>query len=287
MTTVLSTYRTQTQRILHDVSGTFATVSEYNDAINEGRLNTVADTGCLRTLQTIYLTAGQEAYKYGSITGYAVTSGGSGYTSAPIVSLSGGGGTGATAVASINSSGVVTGITPVTAGTGYLSAPTVTLSGGGGSGATAVCGALSLDTIDILNVGLIWGFTRYSLDWMVWSEFSAKARYWINYQQIPALFSVYGENTMYIAALPDQNYQCEIDSVLIPDDLVDDTSIETISRIYQRPIKYYAAYLLKLKEQSFGEAEMFKNHYKQSALEVLAQTFTRRVPSWYDAEGER
>lgn len=65
-----------------------------------------------------------------------VTAGGSGYTSAPTVSFSGGGGTGAAATASI-SGGAVTAVTVTAKGTGYTSAPTVAFSGGSGTGASA------------------------------------------------------------------------------------------------------------------------------------------------------
>jgi hypothetical protein len=71
------------------------------------------------------------------VTFVILTAGGSGYTSAPAVSFSGGGGSGATAVAYITD-GVVIGFRMVGLGSGYTSAPTVTLSGGGGSGAAAV-----------------------------------------------------------------------------------------------------------------------------------------------------
>jgi hypothetical protein len=66
-----------------------------------------------------------------------LTAGGSGYTSAPTVTFSGGGGTGAAATAFITN-GVVIGVRMTSFGSGYTSAPTATLSGGGGSGATAV-----------------------------------------------------------------------------------------------------------------------------------------------------
>ncbi len=65
-----------------------------------------------------------------------VTGGGSGYVATPLVTISGGGGSGATAVANINSSGQITSITITNPGTNYTSAPTITLTGGGGSGAT-------------------------------------------------------------------------------------------------------------------------------------------------------
>ena len=72
----------------------------------------------------------------GSISYICVLNGGSGYTSAPTISITGGGGSSATATATI-SGGVVTGITITNAGSGYTSVPTVSFSGGGGSGAAA------------------------------------------------------------------------------------------------------------------------------------------------------
>jgi autotransporter-associated beta strand protein len=72
----------------------------------------------------------------GPLSGLNLTNGGSGYTSAPTVTISGGGGTGATATATVLN-GVVTGITITNIGSGYTNVPTVTISGGGGSGAVA------------------------------------------------------------------------------------------------------------------------------------------------------
>jgi len=61
---------------------------------------------------------------------------GTGYTTPPNVTISGGGGTGAQAQASV-AGGQVTAITVINPGSGYTTVPTVTLSGGGGTGATA------------------------------------------------------------------------------------------------------------------------------------------------------
>ena len=72
----------------------------------------------------------------GPLTGLTLTNGGAGYTSAPTVSLTGGGGTGATATATL-APRAVAGLTLTNGGSGYTSAPTVTLTGGGGAGASA------------------------------------------------------------------------------------------------------------------------------------------------------
>ncbi|MDJ0845491.1 MAG: hypothetical protein QNJ08_14760, partial [Crocosphaera sp.] len=67
----------------------------------------------------------------GEVTGFTDIVGGSGYASAPTVSLTGGGGSGAAATAVV-SGGEVTGFTDIVGGSGYASAPTVSLTGGGG-----------------------------------------------------------------------------------------------------------------------------------------------------------
>jgi hypothetical protein len=74
------------------------------------------------------------------------TSAGSGYSSAPTVSFTGGGGSGAAGYA-ILSGGTVSGVLLTNAGTGYTTAPTVGFTGGGGSGAAATA-ILAGPTVD-------------------------------------------------------------------------------------------------------------------------------------------
>ncbi len=75
------------------------------------------------------------------ISGIPVATGGAGYLAPPVVKITGGGGTGATAVATLIG-GAVNGIQITSAGTGYTSVPTVTLVGGGATTA-ATLGAIS------------------------------------------------------------------------------------------------------------------------------------------------
>lgn len=72
------------------------------------------------------------------------TTGGTNFIGAPMVAISGGGGTGATGVASIDANGNLTGVTITNPGTGYTSTPNVALIGGGGAGAGI--GSVSLTT---------------------------------------------------------------------------------------------------------------------------------------------
>jgi len=83
------------------------------------------------------------------VSSIAVTNGGSGYLDTPIVTIAGGTGSGALAVAQINpTTGTVTNILVVNPGSGYASGDTltVTLFGGGGSGAGVNTPVLSANT---------------------------------------------------------------------------------------------------------------------------------------------
>jgi hypothetical protein len=84
-----------------------------------------------------------------------LTSGGSGYTTAPTVTFNGGNGSGAAATATV-SGGIVTAIilnpdpiTGTTVGQGYTTAPTITITGGGGTGATAQTSIYSITEANI------------------------------------------------------------------------------------------------------------------------------------------
>lgn len=72
----------------------------------------------------------------GGLVRIAVTTGGTNYTSPPSVAIAGGGGTGVTAYAQIDSKRVV-GVLIASGGVGFTGNPSVSFSGGGGTGASA------------------------------------------------------------------------------------------------------------------------------------------------------
>jgi len=141
------------------------------------------------------------------------------------------------------------------------------------------------NTLDILNVNLYWGNSRVPLDYLSWSDFNARLRFWQNSIGRPAAFSIYGQNTIYIGPIPDQIYQLEIDTVVLPTDLVlaTPTIADSIQDPYTSAPKFYAAYLAKYYEQSFGEAEIYKQEYIKQATSILNSVFTRRIPSPYSS----
>ncbi len=89
----------------------------------------------------------------GGVTSVSVTASGSGYTSAPTVSFTGGTGSGATAVATISQ--LPTGITSVTltnAGAGYSTAPAVTITPTDGNGTGAAVNASISNLVPVQSV---------------------------------------------------------------------------------------------------------------------------------------
>lgn len=108
--------------------------------------------------EVLFLT-GSGASAFATISGNGqidrinIISGGTGYVAPPKVTITGGGGTGATATAII-SNGVVTGINIINGGTGYSSEPTITISSGSGAAVTAtVGGGGSVVAVAVVNSG--------------------------------------------------------------------------------------------------------------------------------------
>lgn len=137
------------------------------------------------------------------------------------------------------------------------------------------------NTFDVLNINLYWGNTRVPLRYLPWTQFNAELRFWQNYVGRPICFSVYGLTSYYISPVPQQNYAIELDTVVIPNALVSNTTPEQIPVTFTSPIPYYACHIAKFKEQAFGESEIFRQQYLQKMQNVLATAYTRRMPNPY------
>ncbi len=136
-------------------------------------------------------------------------------------------------------------------------------------------------TLDILNINAYWGNTRVPLRYLPWTQFNAELRYWQNYLGQPIAFSNYGQSKFYLGPTPTQIYTLELDTVITPEDLVNDSDVDEISVRYQSPIAYRAAHEAKFQEQSYGEAEIFEAQYKRELINVINTSFTRRIPNPY------
>lgn len=285
----LSQYITEVRRLLHDSAGNFWTDSELTSYINSARERVVRDTGCLRYIRQVNFLQNAETFNLSQLpNGYlgsvTVTSGGSGYANtAPTVTISAPAsvlGVQATAQALLDPTGdYVQYISVTNPGSGYTAAPTITMTGS--ATADGVLATTPERNLDVLNVNLYWGNSRVPLQYRSWTQFNTELRYWQNYIGRPIAFSNYGQGQIYIQPVPDQIYVAELDTVVLPDPLVNNASVEVIIDPYTQPVKYYAAYMAKYQEQSYGEAEIFQAQYNKQVQGVLNSVFTRRMYNPY------
>ena len=300
MSTNLSGYITQVRYLLHDANANFYTDSQLTDYINAARERIVRDTGALRevivtqvpcqVVNTInsatpaYPTqwvadtvVSANTFVFSNIFIYQYITGGTSSSSAPAYPQS-----------SANNYSNYPPSTAFADGTAtlqyvgnceniYYGALTNLM------GSSPLAPSSGNSVLDIVNINLYWGNTRVPLDYLAWTDFNTRLRFWQNYIGRPLAFSVYGQGQIYIGPVPDQIYQLEIDCVVLPNPLVlsAPTVADVINDPYSTCIKFYAAYLAKFYEQSFGESEIFKQEYLKQATSVLNTTFTRRIPSSY------
>lgn len=287
----LSTYITEVRRLLHDATGNFYTDSQLTDYINSSRERVVRDTGCLRVIQIVQTpckvpdsvtigsvvatnpTAWQantaytlNAFIFSNIFIYQVTTAGTTGASPPPY--------------------------PQSQQNNITNYPPSTEFFNGTAGLTYVGNCENIyysampsgnRTLDIININLYWGNTRVPLDYLAWSDFNVRLRFWQNYIGRPLAFSNYGQENIYIGPIPDEAYQLEIDTVILPIPLVTNNEVDPIKDPYTSSIKFYAAYLAKYYEQSYGEAEIYKQEYNKQTASVLTSVFTRRIPTPYSS----
>ena len=137
------------------------------------------------------------------------------------------------------------------------------------------------NTLDIINLNLIWGNTRIALQYLTFTDFNARLRYYQNYTGRPIAYSLYGQTNIYLGPVPDQTYTIELDTIVMPTALSNASPTETIPAPYTAPVAFYACYKAKHKEQAYGEAEIFNQEYIKQVRAVLSSVFTRRITTPY------
>ena len=135
--------------------------------------------------------------------------------------------------------------------------------------------------IDIANITAIWGNSRYALQYKEWSMYNAQMRSYVAFQQRPVMYSVFGQNTVFIGPIVDQEYITEWDCVLNPAPLVNLTDPETITYPYTDPVAFYACYKAKIQDSSWDEAKVFQEEYFNKVKHAIAASAMRRIPNIY------
>jgi hypothetical protein len=137
------------------------------------------------------------------------------------------------------------------------------------------------NVIDIWNITVIDGNTRYVLDKFSYSAINAKLRPYLTYSQRPCVWANYGETSWYMAPPPSQAYVCEMDTVMYGGDLVSDGQAETIPLVFQECVQYYAARQAKQSSQDWAEADRFEAMYRKSVMNVRTSRSLRSIPNPY------
>lgn len=285
----LNSYITEVQRLLHDANANFYSTAQLTDYINSARERVVRDTGCLRTIQVTQVPC---AVPSGNTINGATPANPTPWVADTVVVAN------TFVYSNIYIYQYITGGTssstpPAYPASGYNYPPSTAFADGTatlqyvGNTENIYYEALpeGLTTLDIVNINLYWGNSRIPMDYMAWSNFNSTMRIWQNNVSRPIVFSIYGQGNIYFGPAPDQVYQIELDTVILPTALVQTapTAVDPIADPYTSAVKFYAAYLAKFYEQSYGESEIFKQEYLKQANSILNTTFTRRIPSVYNS----
>jgi len=285
----LNNYITEVQRLLHDSNANFYSTAQLTDYINSARERVVRDTGALRTIQvtqvpcqvpaTNTINSATPAQPTAWVANATVTANTFVFSNIFIYQYITGGTSSSTAPA------YPTGNTNYPPSTAFADGTATLQYVGNCENIFYAAMPQSSQTLDVININLYWGNTRVPLDYLSWTDFNARLRFWQNYIGRPLAYTTYGQGNIYVGPVPDQTYQIEIDTVILPTALTQTNANATDSIVdpYSTAVKFYAAYLAKFYEQSYGESEIFKQEYLKQATSILNTTFTRRIPSVYSS----
>lgn len=307
----IAEYLQRLQRILGDQN--FQRFNPYDlvEYINEARRWVASQGECVRVLCPS--TAG--------LSSITLVSGGTGYTSAPTVTISPPNiGTAATATAVV-AGGAVIAIQLLTPGSGYSSPtfPGVSFSGGGGSGATATpvlapfaqtvvgqevyqhaafnplilsIGTGAAEIIAINSIAVSWGSMKPMLRrFPAWGDFQAYLRsYNVGVQGYSRVWAQYQRGTtgsFYIWPVPSQASQMDLDCICLPQalDLQSNLGLDAIPYPWTNAVPYKAAEIAVLGEPDLRElADRFRQHF-ELRMQFAATTASTQamVPDYYSA----
>ena len=295
------------QRLLREQKQEFSNFEDLIEYINLARREVAARTQCVRRLTPIQ----------GSVISASIAAGGSLYSSSPTLTISspdfpsgspvypnGSQATGALQV----TSGTLTTADITYGGSGYF-APVATITdatGSGGSVALTISAITQLNTgqeqysfsdIDvsmfpgvdsvyaIQSVAVIYANYRYALPMYSFSVYQAKIRqYPFQYQYVPAFCSQFGQGTdgsFFAYPFPSQTYQWEFDCFCLPQDLLDDQSVDVIPQPWADVVKFYAAHMAYLELQNFNAAQYYLNLFDNMTLRKSQYARVSRVVNPY------
>jgi hypothetical protein len=304
---MLFTYMKDVQRLLREQKQAFLNPQDLIAYINRARREIAMRSQSIRVLTPIS----------GSITGWTVTAGGSGYSDNPTLTITTPdfpsgvlpypNGAQATAQAIVQS-GVITTIDSTYGGAGYFQ-PQMTITDTTGTGATATPSLTYINELNqgqevypfsgvdlslnpgcmsvyyVRSISILYNNYRYSLPVYSFSIYQAMIRqYPFQYQYVPTFASQFGQGvsgSFYVYPLPSQSYQYELDCQCLPIDLIDDLSVEALPQPWQDSVAFYACHLAMTELQNYNAATYFLTLYEKFAQRFSNYARVGRVTNPY------
>lgn len=305
---MLNSYIAQCQRFLRDQKQELIDIGNWIDYINRARREIAGMTQCIRVLTPIS----------GSVVSARVVSGGSGYSAATVVpitppdspsgALPSPGGAQAKALPIIQG-GVITAADIQFGGYGYFNPIATVTDIGGGTGAQV---ALTISPINVLqpnqeqysfsdinvsmfpgvgsvfmirSVSVIYANYRYSLPCYSFSVYQSMIRqYPFQYTYVPTFCSQFGQGasgSFFAYPWPSQRYAWEFDCTCLPQDLIDDQSVEVIPQPWSDIVPYFAAHLAFAELQNLNASKYYLDLFDKMTLRKSNYARPGRVTNPY------
>jgi hypothetical protein len=303
----LNEYLQQVQRFTRDGGQEWLDPENLINYINRARREVAARTQCVRVLTTIS----------GSIQSWTVTAQGSGYSSSPTLTVtppdfpSGAAvlpnGAQATATCTVQA-GKIVAVQSSYGGAGYFQ-PQLTITDPTGTGAAATPSVAFINTLNqgqevypfanvdlsqfpgvascyaVRSVSIIYANYRYSVPIYPFTTYQGMIRqYPFQYQYVPTFGSQFGQGTagsFYMYPLPSQTYQLEWDMQCLPQDLIDDQSVEVIPAPWDDVVPYFAAHLAYLELQNMNAGKYYLDLFDNMTLRKSQYARIGRVVNIY------
>lgn len=144
----------------------------------------------------------------------------------------------------------------------------------------------SLVVLDVINLILVYGATRVTLQNPAFTDLTTMGRSNTQFQNRPWGWARYGADQVYIVPAPATPYPTDWDLVTLSAILSDDATPDPLPFPYTIPVPYYAAYLAKINQRQYQEADVFLGYF-QKAIRDIDGARVGEMVSAYDQRGGR